>query len=669
MSTRRELLKSSLEGAAALAAAHPAWALLRGTDAISERRPGSKVAGALAAPALRPLPLGSIKPAGWMLRQLTIQADGLSGHLDDTWADVGPQSGWLGGTGESWERGPYYLDGLIPMAYQLDDDVLKAKAQKFVNWTLDHQQPEGMLGPAGNRDWWPCMVMVKALAQYFEATGDARVLPALTKYFHYQLTQLPARPLAEWGKYRWQDEVMVVEWLYERTHDPRLLQLATLMQQQGFDWVTSFRNFEYTTATTRSVLGLTGENNYKGMQTHGVNNGQALKTAAVQFRLTGDAQERANLYRQLNALDLYHGVPNGMFSCDEHLAGLNPSQGTELCTVVETMFSLEVAMAAFGDAELGDRIEKIAFNALPGTLTDDMWAHQYDQQSNQIQVGLNSKPWTTNGPESNLFGLAPNYGCCTANFHQGWPKLVSHLWMRTPDDGLAATVYAPCAVETAVRGVSVRLSEETEYPFRSTIRVSVHPERAVRFPLMLRIPAWAKGATILVNGVPSAASVVPGSFARLERTWNAGDQVEVSLPMQPRLSRWYNGAVAVERGPLVYAFSPGESWVELQKRGLTADWQVYPSAAWNYALAVNDRSAATLEVVEDEVGARPFSLANPAVVIRVRGRRLISWRSQDGVAAPPPISPVSSDAPDEVLDLVPYAAAKLRITAFPVLAE
>src|ERR1700733_15719621 len=98
--------------------------------------------------------------------------------------------------------------------------------------------------------------------------------------------------------------------------------------------------------------------------------------------------------------------------------------------------------------------QTIAYNALPGALTSDMWAHQYDEQPNQVLVSKEKRDWTTNGPDSNLFGLEPNFGCCTANFHQGWPKFVSSLFMlsgaqeSSAHDGLVATVYAPCEVST-----------------------------------------------------------------------------------------------------------------------------------------------------------------------------------------------------------------------------
>ena len=614
------------------------------------------------------LPLGAVQPLGWLKEQLQIQANGLSGHLDEIWADVGPNSGWLGGNGESWERGPYFVDGLVPLAYLVDDAKLKAKAQRFIEWTLTHQAPNGMIGPQSNNDWWPRMVMLKALAQYQEVTGDPRVIPALSRYFAYQLNMLPDRPFQDWGKFRWQDNVLVVIWLYNRTGDSKLLDLVHLLHKQGYNWQAEFADFKFTKPVTSEMIKL---NETRGLgdvalATHGVNNGQALKTAPVWSLVTDNDIDRRGFQQMLTALDTYHGQPNGMFSCDEHLAGRNPSQGSELCTVVETMFSLEHSLAILGDASIGDRLEKIAFNALPGTFTDDMWAHQYNQQANQVEVSLHRKPWTTDGPESNLYGLDPNFGCCAANLHQGWPKFSASLWMYSSDDGLVAAVYSPCEVRTKVRDVDVHVTEETEYPFRGNVRIKLNPTTAISFPLRLRIPAWAEGASITVNGV-AVNTVTNGEFAKIERVWMAGDVVEVRFPMIPRTSKGYNDSISVERGPLVFSFPIGESWVKLRDRGMTADWQVFPSTQWNYGLYLPAQNTEKLQAEEAPVGKSPFSLSETPVKLHVSARKLPAWQAIDGVADPVPQSPASSSEPAEKITLVPYASAKLRITAFPEL--
>lgn len=670
LSSRRTFLKSL---AAAAAASSANLSKIAGL-AISEEKPALADVVPNRSPLgenrFYPFPLTSIQPKGWLLNQLRIQANGLSGHLDEFWPDVGPHSGWLGGDGESWERGPYFLDGLLPLAHLLQDDGLLEKSKCWIDWTLTHRASNGTFGPTQNEDWWPRMVMLKVLTQHHEATGDSRVLELMESYFSYQLKTLGTRPLSDWGKFRWQDEALSVVWLYNRTGNQKLLQLAELLHQQGYNWRKQFESFEFKQKTKIEDLGLLSGKMPpdRAMQIHGVNNAMALKSSAIWWLFSHQAEDRSGVERQLAALDTYHGMPTGMFSADEHLAGRNPSQGVELCAVVESMFSLEQVIAILGDAPLGDRLEKIAYNALPAALTHDMWAHQYDQQTNQIECTLAQRPWTTNGPESNLFGLEPNFGCCTANMHQGWPKFASSLWMAGAQGGIAAIAYAPCELSTQISGVPVGIEEETGYPFDGRIKLQIRIGKPLKFPLALRIPQWADGSKIVVNDDPPLVPK-PGSFAIVKREWKSGDRIRLEFPLAARSRRWEKNSVIVERGPLLFSLPIETAWEKLRQRGMTADWEARPKSEWNYALQVDELNPRLTEISQDSKSPESvFELDGAPIRVQARGKKVSQWKAESGVAGQMPSSEVSVTEPLDKLTLVPYGAAKLRITVFPVTA-
>ena len=347
----------------------------------------------------------------------------------------------------------------------------------------------------------------------------------------------------------------------------------------------------------------------------------------------------------LDLLDRYHGLPTGIFSCDEHLAGRNPSQGTELCTVVETMYSLELMAATTGDARLGDRLEKLAYNALPATFKKDMTAHQYDQQCNQVICSRQGEHiYTDNGPDSNLYGLEPNFGCCTANLHQGWPKFCSSLWMKSSDGGLAVIAYAPCVVETKIQGKPVKIEVKTDYPFRETIQIDVRVAEASNFPLHLRMPGWTdvmemqsvsvkfdNPGSMSVDGSPIVKVKRPRRYVDLPRSWTGTTTISLRLSMPVRLYHGFNDSVAIERGPLVYALKIGTEWKKVKDHPQFADWEVYPTTPWNYALEIDRQNPQrSLNFEERPIGSPAFSSNAFPVIARVKGRRWPTGRSREG---------------------------------------
>jgi uncharacterized protein len=627
-----------------------------------------RAANGLCAPAFRPLPLGSIVPEGWLARQLRIQADGLSGHLDEFWPDIA-QSQWFGGNAEGWERAPYWLDGVIPLAWLLGDEQLQSKVRNRVNQIVAGQRADGWFGPypadAASRayDLWAILLINKVLAQYHEATGDAAVLNAVLGNLKAVHAALKRTPLFHWGRFRWFEGLIPVFYVYEITAEPWLLDLARQLRQQGFDYSAFYQEETVTSPTPRR-----GRWNF---QKHVVNTAMALKAYALSWRLTGNDAERRFSTRMLDLLDRYHGQVTGMFTGDECLSGKNPIQGTELCAVVEALYSLEQLVLLTGNPAYADRLERIAFNALPATFAPNMWSHQYDQQVNQVQCTINpDHMWSTNGPESNLFGLEPNYGCCTSNMHQGWPKFAAHLWMRTPDDGLAVMAYAPSSARCTIHGIPVRAILHTDYPFRERLTLTIAAEQPVRFPLSLRVPAWAEGATLRLPD-ESEQTLTPGSFHRLERKWTGATELTLRFPMKPKVGAGYHQAVTIERGPLVYGLQIGETWTRVNAdkphRELPhADFEVRPSTPWNYGLLLNESTPETSLRFEDHpVGPQPFSPEGAGVLCKVQGRRLPGWRLEHGWAAELAPGPHESNEPLQTLTLLPYGCTNLRVAEFP----
>jgi uncharacterized protein len=621
-----------------------------------------------------PLPLGQIKPTGWLRQQLQIQADGLSGALDQFWPDI-QDSSWFGGSAEGWERAPYWLDGVIPLAHLLDDAVLMARIKSYIDYIVSHQADDGWLGPrdanvenieaTAEYDPWGLILALKMLVQYHEISQEPEVLDAVKRCLRMMDQHMDRTPLFNWSQYRWFESLVSIYYVYELTNEDWLIDLARKFFEQGFDWKAFYKTDEVRTPNQRR-----GDWSF---DKHVVNNAMAVKANALWWRVSGEQSDLDFGREMIAVLDRFHGMVTGVFTGDECLSGKNPVQGTELCAVAEYMFSLEQMQTVLADPLIGDRLEQVAFNALPATFGPDMWTHQYDQQVNQVQATDNqAHMWTTNGDASNTFGLEPHFGCCTSNMHQAWPKFAASLLMQTDDAGIAVVAYAPCEASFESNGAPVQVEVITDYPFRETIKIVVTTEAPVHFPLKLRIPQWATRATIAVDAqeyLPQA-----GSYHSLDREWTGRTEVQLTLPMQPRTSRRYRNALAIERGPLVYSLKIGEQWTRFNealpcREEPHADYEVTPTTPWQFALQVDEgHPDSSLQFTEHAVGDCPFSPEGAPVSATVQGRS-IRWGLSHGWAGNTPASPVEPErflsTETETLTLIPYGCTNLRITEFP----
>ena len=619
-----------------------------------------------------------IKPEGWLKRQLEIQMNGLTGKLYDVWDSVGSYSGWLGGTGENWERAPYYLDGLVPLSRYLNDEEHWKLACRFVEWTLGSQDEEGNFGPeASKTDYWSRFVMLKVLIQYYEIENDKRVLELFDGYFRYLCKKLPDAPMKQWSRARIGDLLYCIQWYCEQEEKDYIPVLVDLLREQALDWTDIFENFPFTRPTAYYYNWDKEFTHYAQEQfddtmnyhtNHIVNVTMGFKYPAMLSYFYDDKDYEAVSVTGIKSAEKYHGVATGAINGDEHLSGNNPTQGAELCSIVEYMFSLQTMLEAFGQPYFADKLEKLAYNALPATITEDFMAHQYLQQANQVLVTNAKRNWFNNNNEANMFGLEPHFGCCTANMHQGWPKFLKNMWYRDDNAGLISMVFAPCRLETEIDGKKLRIREETEYPFREKITYYAEEASHDELEFRLRIPAWAVSYKICVNGQCVREAFRTNETAEIVSVCKGiktGDKIEAEFTAEILQSRWFHNSIAVERGPLVYALDIKESWNAVKEVAGVKDYEVYPESSWNYALEENP----VFDVRLQEIGAVPFSKTTPPVRLKTTGRALSTWKLEQNSAGMLPVSPVTADGADENITLIPYGCTKLRITQFPWYSE
>ncbi|RYG39658.1 hypothetical protein EON81_00210 [bacterium] len=625
----------------------------------------------MATPLLK-LPITAFSPGGWLKKSLELQRDGLAGNLGEisVWLTK-EDNAWLSPTGKGkygWEEVPYWLRGYSRIAYALQDPKMLAETEFWIEGTLNSARPNGDFGPIhdhkpGVRDLWAQMLMLQVLQSWYEYSGDKRVVPFMTNYFHWQAT-IPDRDFLKdyWENSRGGDNLASVYWVYNQTGDKALLDLATKIDQNTADW--------------RQLGGLT---NY-----HNVNIAECFREPATYYLQSGKQTDLEATYRNFDFIrEKYGQVPGGMFGSDENArpGHDDPHQAVETCGMVEEMYSNNFLMAITGDPKWAANTEDVAFNTLPAALTEDYKALRYLTAPNMVvSDAANHAPGIANGGPFLLMNPFSSR-CCQHNHTSAWVNYLEGSWMATPDNGLAALTFAQGGVKAKVGdGTEVSIDTVTKYPFEETTTMTVSAPKAVNFPLYVLIPHWAKGAAVTVDG--KAVKGTPGKYLRLEKTWESGERIVVKTPMAPKVKVWdqMKDSASVEYGPLTFSLKIGESYKQIDGRTAVqgdSGWQpgadpskwptyeILPTTAWNYGLVQKP----TFKVVKKAWPANdyPFTAANVPIEIVTQGKQIPSWTiDQNGLVAILPKSPVTTDTAVEPITLLPMGAARLRISAFPV---
>lgn len=621
------------------------------------------------------LPVGKVQPKGWTKRMLELQRDGLAGQLGEISAWLNKKNNaWLNAGGEyGWEEVPYWLKGYGNMAYILNDPKMLAETKIWIEAAIKSQQADGYFGPVnerdGKRELWANMIMLWCLQSYYEYSNDKRVIDLMTNYFKWQLTVPDEKFLKDyWENSRGGDNIYSVYWLYNITGDSFLLELVHKIHRNTANWMLD------------STL----------PNWHNVNIAQGFREPATYYMLTKDP---AHLHATYNVHDLirrtFGQVSGGMFGADENarMGYIDPRQGTETCGFVEQMASDEMMLWYTGDPLWAEHCENIAFNSYPASMMPDLKSLRYITCPNHVQSDSeNHKPGIDNGGP--FLAMNPfSSRCCQHNHAQGWPYFIENLILATPDNGVAAAIYAACEAKVKVGdGTEVTIGEDTQYPFDGAIRFRVNTPKKVRFPFYLRIPSWTKNAQLEINGKKIPADLVAGKYACINREWDNGDIVKVTYPMEFSLKTWQvnKNSVSVDYGPLTLSLNIDEEykkvdskesaiwdskWQESADPSKWPSYEIYPKTAWNYALVLDPEKPFSNLVVEKRTWPAdnyPFTQQNSPLVIKAKGRQIPSWKlDQYKLCGVLPDEDCEKSSRIDDIILVPMGTARLRITSFP----
>lgn len=647
------------------------------------------------------LPISDITPEGWLRTFLTVQRDGMTGHLDRVGFPF--NTGWWSrhrtkngedypegipfrGRADWWsyEQSGYVADALIRCGHLLRDEFMLDKGRERIEYVLAHPGEDGILGPPHlDTARWPHAVFFRSLMAEFSASGDRRILDALTQHY---LAITPQEHCVRAGSGRNICNIETLCWLYHQTADQRLLDHA----------LAAYDLFNEDPKNLKMPLTLEALLSDERITIHGVYFLEQAKLPAILYMATGNEKFLQASLNGFRKLDRDHMLIDGVNSSNEGLSGKDPGIYHEVCDITDFSWSAGYLLLATGEAEWADKIERACFNAGFGAVTKDFKASQYFSSVNQVVATGNTSRdhWRHKYDENGQMSYRPLHDCpcCTANVLRFLPNYGCRMWLSDGRGGLVASLYGSSRVRAKLgeKAVEVTVVEQTNYPFSEWISFDVRTAEKVQFPLWLRVPGWCENAAVTVNGTPLEMEMKPGSFVAVQREYSNNDRVVLHLPMSLKLTRWQRGGVGIERGPLVYALPVKENRHPTEGLFYSNNdfpaWEMTPESPWNYALAVSDdQIAQEVRVRFQPPGVNPWNMEHcaPPVQLDVPARRVKGWQipedpsdiekekaDQPLVVRTPPL-PDPASLPSRLTDtietitLVPYGCTQLRMTIFP----
>ncbi len=282
---------------------------------------------------------------------------------------------------------------------------------------------------------------------------------------------------------------------------------------------------------------------------HAYSHVNTLSSAAMTYAVTSNSRYLSAI---INAYDHFQNrqcYATGGYGPDERLKAVN-LLGSSLETTKSSfetpcgswsIFKLARYLMMFtGEARYGDWIEKVLYNGIGAALPMAGWGQTFYYSDYNLAGG-----------EKLYYPAA--WPCCSGTYIQNIADYHNIVYFRD-SSGLYVNLFVPSEVSWSHQGADITVTQETVYPESDTTTFTVQSAKEASFTISVRIPGWAQVATFSLNGGPLQATTSPGTWAKIERTWQPGDQLTVQIPMELRtvaIDPQHSHRVAIMYGPVV----------------------------------------------------------------------------------------------------------------------
>ena len=597
------------------------------------------------------LPAGAVTARGAMRDRLLSLRGGLLSRCESLFPHTGSKSVWFGGEALGGMDAANVLEASLLTSALLGDEELRRASLRLADAVVNGQREDGSFG-AENETFAARGRMLRALCAAYSMTGDKRTLSFMLRYMKFLKDTLETAPLSAEDALHVSDTLECGVFLYNLTAQKAILSVLMTLIAQGADYTTLFHSFPYRTPVSRTLseealyeaLSSEGEDGYAHHLLRTANSAnlcEGLRASSLAAQLTGSGKHLSAPETGLARMNKSHGAVCGGISGDPLLAGTHPSRGVSAKALCELAASLETLLSAQGGEHMADQLDTLMYNGVAAAFAPDGRSVQAIQQANQVKL-TRTQRFPLSGFGDSLFSLEDSETLCA--LLAAWPRFAAHQWLLSRDDGLYAASYAPCQVRYRLAGAAVRLNVESHYPLSGHVRITVNLDQSAAFPLHLRIPAWAQGASAAIDGEIITAQA--GTILTLNRQWHDGDELLLTLPMTAERSVCYHQAVCVRRGPLTFAYAPAFDMLADENNAVAMQ------AKAGFGVALDENAALETVMTDDGIELHTHGYAQPG------------WGLRGESCEQPPISGEKGDMID--VTLVPYADAQIRLSVLPL---